>query len=178
MGIKKIPVFLVLSLMFFASSAEATTLKNVQITGYSSYDNTPRGSSQTYLDGHSGKAGGNGTYENPTTLAVGHSIVNGKDKPDFPYGTKFYVPSLKKYFSAQDTCGDGDTPQNGPCHSLETADDGATLWLDLYVGPSSSSAVEKCEEEITGLKTVVQNPAPNLEVVKGNVYPDCTQYDE
>jgi hypothetical protein len=154
------------------------TLTNVYTTGYSSYDNTPRGSLQIDLDGHSGKAGGDGTYTNPTTLAIGHSIINGKDIPDFPYGTMFYVPNLKKYFSAQDTCGDGNTPQNGPCHSLKTADKGATLWLDLYVGPSTSSSVISCEEAITALHTVIQNPANNLPVISGNVFPGCVQYGD
>lgn len=152
------------------------TLLNVYTTGYSSYDNTPRGSTQIDLGGISGQAKGDGTYANPTTLAVGHSIINGKDVPDFPYGTLFYVPNLKKYFSAQDTCGDGNTPQNGPCHSLKTADKGATLWLDLYVGPSTSSNVLNCEEAITGLHTVIQNPGPSLPVVSGNVFPSCTQF--
>lgn len=154
------------------------TLKNVYTTGYSSYDNTPRGSLEVDLGGVSGKAGGDGTYANPTTLAVGHSITNGKDTPDFPYGTMFYVPNLKKYFSAQDTCGDGNKPQNGPCHNLKTADKGATLWLDLYVGPSTNKAVLKCEDAITALHTVIQNPANNLPVVSGNVYPGCTQYGD
>jgi hypothetical protein len=43
----------------------------------------------------------------PITLAAGHSIINGKDIGDYAYGTKFYVPNLRKYFTAADACGDG-----------------------------------------------------------------------
>lgn len=159
-------------------TGSTVTLKNVYTTGYSSYDNTPRGSLNVDLDGHHGQAGGDGTYAHPTTLAVGHSIINGKDVPDFPYGTMFYVPNLKKYFSAQDTCGDGNMPQNGPCHSLSQAPKGATLWLDLYVGPSTSSGVLSCENAITALHTVIENPQQGLPVVAGNTYPGCVQYGD
>lgn len=150
-------------------SGSETTLSNVYTTGYSSYDNTPKGSTAIFLNGISGNAGGDGTYANPTTLAVGHSIIGGKDIGDFAYGTLFYVPKFEKYFVAQDSCGDGSSPQTQPCHNLATADKGATLWLDLYVGASTSKAVLTCEDNMTGLNTVIENPASTYPVVVGNI---------
>ncbi len=144
-------------------------------TGYAALDNTPRGSTQIDLGGHSGNAGGTGTYSDPITLAVGHSIINGNDIGDYPYGTKFYVPNLRKYFTAADTCGDGNQPQNGPCHSGYNGH----VWLDLYVGGSLQSGVLSCEDGITDLHLVIQNPASNYSVVPGAVYDTgCKQYGD
>ena len=109
-------------------------LTNVYTTGYANADNTPAGSDETDLGGHTGITGGNGTYTDPTTVAVGGSIINGVEIDDFPYGTIFYVPAFQKYFIATDFCGDGNSPQTQPCHDLAQAPKGATLWLDLWVG--------------------------------------------
>lgn len=143
-----------------------TSLSFVYITGYADGDNTPPGSPVTFLNGITGVAGGNCTYANPTTMAVGHVITNGQDIGDFAYGTKFYVPELKCYFSAQDTCGDGPSPQSQPCHSLKTADKGATLWLDAYVGPKGTAS---CEDAMTKLYSVIENPVSGLPVKQGNI---------
>lgn len=144
-------------------------------SGYAALDNTPRGSTQIDLGGHSGNAGGTGTYGDPITLAVGHSIINGVDIGDYPYGTKWYVPNLRKYFTAADSCGDGNSPQNGPCHTGYQGH----VWLDLYVGSSLSNRVLACENSITDLHLVIQNPATNYLVVPGAVYDTgCTQYGE
>lgn len=144
-------------------------------TGYAALDNTPAGSTQIDLGGHSGNAGGTGTFSDPITLAVGHSIINGQDIGDYPYGTKFYVPNLRKYFSAADSCGDGNTPQNGPCHTGYQGH----VWLDLYVGASLANGVLSCEDSITDLHLVIQNPASNYPVVPGAVYDTgCKQYGD
>lgn len=145
-----------------APSGNSISLSNVWITGYADGDNTPPGSPVTWLDGHEGKAGGNCTYDNPTTMAVGHVITNGVDKADFPYGTKFYVPALQCYFSAQDTCGDGSRPQDKPCHKPERG----SLQLDAYVGPKGTA---QCESNMTKLYSVIQNPLPGLPVKVGNI---------
>lgn len=143
-------------------------LNNVYTTGYANADNTPAGSNAKNLGGHSGTTGGNGTYLNPTTVAVGGSIINGKEIDDFPYGTIFYVPNLRKYFIATDFCGDGNSPQTQPCHSLSQAPKGATLWIDLFVGGGSANQ-SSCEDAMTGLNTVIENPAPNYAVVSGDI---------
>lgn len=144
-------------------------------TGYAALDNTPRGSTQIDLGGHSGNAGGTGTYADPITLAVGHSIINGVDIGDYPYGTKFYVPNLRKYFAATDSCGDGNTPQNGPCHTGFSGH----VWLDIYVGGSLQNAVLSCEDSITDLHLVIENPASTYLVVPGAVFDTgCKQYGD
>jgi hypothetical protein len=145
------------------------------ITGYAWPDNTPPGSDISNPIIHQ-KAGGTGTFTDPITVAVGHSFINGKDVLDYKAGTKFYLPYLHKYFIAEDTCGDGDTPQNGPCHRLDTpgngAPAGAKAWLDIWVGGvgSTQSVVLNCENAVTDLHTVIINPASNYAVNAGAVY--------
>jgi hypothetical protein len=116
-------------------------------------------------------AGGTGTYQDPITVAVGHSIVNGKDILDWPQATRFYVPNLRRYFVVEDTCGDGPNPQNEPCHDLSTADPGAQTWLDVWVdgGQMSSSAAASCENGITHNQLVIENPAPSYAVAPGAI---------
>lgn len=136
-------------------------------TLYAAGDNTPPGSTQIDLGGHSGNAGGTGTYNDPITLAVGGSLATGKEVDDYPYGTRFYVPAFRKYFIAEDFCGDGSAPQNKPCHKSEMP---GYPQLDLYAGPASGSAVLNCEDKLTGVHLMIQNPAANYAVVTGNIY--------
>jgi hypothetical protein len=122
-------------------------------------------------------AAGSGTYADPTTVAVGHSLINGRDVLDWPAGTRFYIPNLRRYFIVEDTCGDGGTPQNGPCHTGYPS--GASTWLDLWVGGQggSSSGANACMDAITRVSTVVVNPAASYPVVSGDIYgpAGCTQ---
>jgi hypothetical protein len=85
-------------------------------TGYDYWDNTPAGSAIISDPILHKRAGGTGTYADPITLAVGHSIIGGKDILDYPAGTKFYIPNLRRYFIVEDTCGDGPSPQTEECH--------------------------------------------------------------
>jgi hypothetical protein len=137
------------------------------LTGYGWPDNTPAGANISHGVIRT-KAGGVGTFSDPITIAVGHSIINGKDILDFPKGTKFYIPTLRKYFIVEDTCGDGNTPQNGPCH---TGYNGLP-WLDAWVGGENApaSSVYACEEKITGVHAVIQNPSATYLVVPGPVF--------
>jgi hypothetical protein len=150
-----------------APPAAGETRFDAYLTGYGWPDNTP--ASAAISDGviHS-QAGGAGTYTDPITIAVGHSIISGKDILDYPKGTKFYIPTLRKYFIVEDTCGDGNQPQNGPCH---TGKDGRP-WLDAWVGGQGAvaSSVYSCENKITGVHAVIQNPAPNYAVVSGPIF--------
>jgi hypothetical protein len=145
-------------------------------TGYSYWDNTPAGSAEISNPVIHQTAGGTGTFADPVTLAVGHSIINGKDILDYPQGTKFYVPNLRKYFIVEDTCGDGSTPQNGPCHSGYQGH----VWLDLYVdgAQATRSQSDQCMNAITDLHTVIENPASNYAVVAGDLSANCNQYGE
>lgn len=143
-------------------------------TGYGWPDNTPAGSAAISNPVIHTSAGGTGTYADPITLAVGHSIINGVDILDYPQGTKFYIPDLRRYFIVEDTCGDGNQPQNGPCH---TGYNGYP-WIDLWVGGqgASDNAVWNCEDTITNTHLVIKNPASNYAIVSGPVYQNgaCT----
>jgi len=141
------------------------------LTSYTYWDNTPPGSADISHPVIHNKAGGSGTYNDPITLAVGHVITNGKSTIDYPAGTKFYMPYLRKYFIVEDTCGDGPTPQNGPCHNISTADKGAQVWLDMWIDGSSvsNSSANSCANSLTANHLVIQNPSPNYIVVPGSV---------
>ena len=156
----------------------AESVSQAYITGYSYWDNTPAGSS-TISDPVLHKvAGGIGTYADPITIAVGHSIINGVDILDFPKGTRFYIPNLRRYFIVEDTCGDGNTPQNGACHTGYPS--GASFWLDVWVGGGtvSSSVSNSCMNAITDIHRVIKNPASNYAVVSGEISASCLQYGE
>ena len=137
-------------------------------TGYGWPDNTPPGGAVSNPILHH-TAGGIGTFKNPITLAVGHSIVSGKDTLDYPAGTKFYIPAFRRYFVVEDTCGDGSLPQNGPCH---VSSEPGHVQLDIWVGGqgASTAAVYNCESHITGVHVVIQNPASTYAVVPGAVF--------
>ncbi|UYV38281.1 hypothetical protein N4R57_04105 [Rhodobacteraceae bacterium D3-12] len=137
------------------------------VTGYSFWDNTPPGSARIARPVVHRQAGGTGTYNDPVTVAVGHSKSNGRSKMDFPTGTRFYFPNLQKYGIVEDLCGDGPRPQNGPCHTGY----GGYAWLDIYVGGKSvgASASDRCMYSITGVQDVIIQPAPGLPVHAGEI---------
>lgn len=132
------------------------------VTGYSYFDNTPPGSPEISNGVLHKTAGGEGTWSDPITVAVGHSIIGKKDILDYPEGTKFYFPHLRKYGIVEDTCGDGSKPQNGPCH---TGYQGYP-WLDIYVGGKdvSRSTSEDCMDDITDIVIVIEDPGSNYPV--------------
>ncbi|MFF7361463.1 cysteine/serine endopeptidase inhibitor [Streptomyces sp. NPDC008125] len=166
------------------SGGSGKTISNAFTTGYTWFDNTPRGSAQISAPVIHDQAGGTGTWEDPITLAVGHTVEGGKDTLDYPAGTRFYMPKVRRYFIVEDACGDGGSPQNGPCHSLDTAPEGATTWLDMYLGGGdgdSDSAAHDCADRLTGLTTVVQDPADDLPVTEGALFSNdkcTTTYDD
>ncbi|WP_245596969.1 hypothetical protein [Leisingera aquimarina] len=140
---------------------------NIFLTGYSYWDNTPRGSAQIARPVIHRRAGGSGTYENPVTLAVGHVKRNGRSYMDYPAGTRFYIRNLQRYAIVEDLCGDGPKPQSGPCHSGYQGHD----WLDIYVGGKGidESWVDSCMNQITGIQTVILNPRPGYPVSPGEI---------
>ncbi len=162
-------------------------------TSYTYWDNTPPGSSIIAFAKTDGfptlhdKAGGTGIYEDPITLAVGHVLVEATDTPDFPPGTRFYIPNVRRYFIVEDTCGDGDKPQDIPCHNLNNpqnkAPAGATVWLDLWIDGKDGTAktVDDCANLLTQVHTVIKDPEPDYLVVAGPVFENskCSeQYGE
>lgn len=166
-----------------APSTAGRELSGVFTTGYSWFDNTPAGSALISHPRRHQRAGGLGTYEDPITLAVGHSRASGRHVLDLPAGTRVYVAHVRRYFIVEDTCGDGPRPQDGPCHDLSEAPAGARLWLDLYVGGGEGDRredVQACARTITSaassLHTVVIDPGPGRPVVTGPLFGEdgCT----
>lgn len=144
------------------------------LTAYTYWDNTPPGSSDISNPIIHQKAGGTGTYSDPITVAVGHDMSTGHDVLDYPAGTKFYLPYLKKYFIVEDTCGDGNRPENGPCHTGYQGNPWIDLWIDGANG--TKSATNRCAEDITEIHMIIKNPAANYAVVSGPIYNNgCAQ---
>lgn len=152
---------------FGASTAIAEQQFNAYLTGYSFWDNTPRGSSQIARPVVHRQAGGSGSYQDPVTLAVGHVKHGGRSVMDFPAGTRFYIPRLQKYAIVEDLCGDGNTPQYGPCHSGHKGH----VWLDIYVDGkiAGGQAADRCMRSLTGIQTVIINPSPGRPVQRGPI---------
>ena len=66
--------------------------------------------------------------------------MDDEDILDYPAGTRFYIPNVRRYFIVEDTCGDGDTPQNGPCHTGYPK--GTTAWVDMWIGEEQGGFIE------------------------------------
>jgi hypothetical protein len=150
-----------------ADEADGLKKFNVYLTGYTFWDNTPPGSAEIARPVLRNKAGGTGTWQSPITIAVGHRIENGRQTLDFPAGTRFYLPRLQKYAIVEDVCGDGATPQNGPCHSGYKGHP----WLDIWIGGKAMSAAEadECARRITAVQPIILEPPSNLPVQKGEI---------
>ncbi|MGB8623482.1 MAG: hypothetical protein WCD16_11735 [Paracoccaceae bacterium] len=135
------------------------------ITGYSYWDNTPPGSAAISKPVVHRKAGGAGTYDDPVTIAVGHRIEGGRQTLDYPAGTRIYLEKVRKYAIVEDVCGDGNRPQDGPCHTGYKGHP----WLDLYVDGSRVDArtATACTYRITALQTIVIDPQPGYQVNPG-----------
>ncbi|MBX6748620.1 MAG: hypothetical protein IRY85_02950 [Micromonosporaceae bacterium] len=153
-----------------AGGPVATASVRAFITGYSYFDNTPPGSTQVSHPVLHAVAGGRGTYDDPITVAVGHVREGDVDLLDWPAGTRFYVPNLRRYLIVEDTCGDGERPQEGPCHTGYPA--GATTWLDVWVGEEGGTTrgAERCMQKITGVWDVIVDPDPGFAVDPGDIY--------
>jgi hypothetical protein len=150
-----------------AQSETASKQFSIYLTGYTYWDNTPPGSAAIARPVLRQRAGGTGTWQSPITIAVGHSIVNGRQKLDYPAGTRFYLPRLRKYAIVEDVCGDGPTPQGGPCHSGHKGHP----WLDIWIGGKSVSfeASDACARRITAVQSAIINPPSDLPVQKGEI---------
>jgi hypothetical protein len=168
-------------MLLITPTAQASTPVTLRAytTAYDVFDNTPPGSAEISNPVLHKKAGGTGTYADPITLAVGHTITGRKDVLDFPAGTRFYLPDLRRYAIVEDTCGDGKTPQAGPCHRLNTpgnkAPSGATVWVDVWIGGTGSTVRqgEACMSKVTdgngALHTIIKNPRKDYAVTAGPV---------
>jgi hypothetical protein len=150
-------------------AAGETLITNTFITAYTWQDNTPPGSPEISNPVLHAQAGGTGTYEDPVTIAVGHSRATGQDVLDLPAGTRIYLPDVRRYFIVEDTCGDGPAPENGPCHTGAREQGNASLWIDMWIGGGGENAsfVNACTRAVTGVRSGLLNPAPNYAVAPG-----------
>lgn len=154
-------------------AAGEKVITSAYLTGYSYYDNTPPGSSEIAFPGtRHDVAAGTGTYEDPITLAVGWHEDAG---PQWPVGSRFYLPFLHKYVIVEDLC--GDEAENGPCYQLDEAADGATTWLDVWTGGEGQSreVSDSCMGRITAIHTVVHKPADDYPVNPGDITSACSR---
>ena len=140
------------------------------VTAYTWWDNTPPGSAAISHPVLHRQAGGRGTFEDPVTVAVGHSIIGGRDILDYPPGTRLYFPHLRRYGIVEDTCGSGPRPQDSSCHRLDTpghsAPPGAQTWVDLWIDGRNVSSRRAAlrASAITGVFPMVINPPRGLPV--------------
>lgn len=153
-----------------ASAENEKIVPDTFVTAYTWFDNTPAGSPDISHPVLHQKAGGIGTNEDPVTIAVGHSLATGEDVLDFPAGTRIYLPDVRRYFIVEDTCGDGPTPENGPCHSGASEQGNASIWIDMWIGGEGESAsfARSCMLQVTGVHTAVFNPVDNYVVASGD----------
>ncbi|GAC1607499.1 MAG: hypothetical protein NVS3B6_21410 [Pseudarthrobacter sp.] len=151
-------------------SPDQTVGTNVYVTAYTWQDNTPAGSPTISHPVLHKTAGGTGTYEDPVTIAVGHSLETGKDVLDFAPGTRIYLPHVRRYFIVEDTCGDGPTPQNGACHTGAEEYGDASIWLDMWIGGQGESgkSARQCTMKVTGVHRAVFDPPGNYVVATGS----------
>lgn len=165
---RRLPSFVLIGAVWTGAQATAQTFDgpaHVYRTAYTWHDNTPPGSAVIARSVVHDRAGGVGTWEDPITVAVGHSATDGVHTWDVPAGTRLYFPDLARYGVVEDLCGDGDRPQDGPCH---TGFEGH-LWVDIWIDGRSLSAsdADACAARVTGVVEVVWNPASNLPVQAG-----------
>jgi hypothetical protein len=147
---------------YITTVAPANAMATITFYGYP--DNTPPGRAIAHPVIHQ-RAGGDGTYCNPTTFATEKS-----NDTAIPYGTKIYVPFIKQYFVREDLCAASGPPvgsgSNG-CYKL---------WFDLWIGGnahSNVSALVACERNLTPNRKVrvILDPGPNLPVAHpGSIY--------
>lgn len=121
-------------------------------TGYTFWDNSPPGSAQIARPQIHDRAGGTGTWKDPITVA----IQSGR----FAFGTRFYLPELKKYFIVEDLCGACYDGRNGGAYTLDLWVDGSHL---------SSGGAAQCASRITRVQPAIEGPRSDLPVDRGPV---------
>jgi spore coat protein U-like protein len=133
------------------------------VTGYSWYDNDPPGSAAiAHPTAARTHAGGSGTYNDPITVASGFITVGGITTPDWPFGTRFYLPALRKHGRVEDTC--------GACHGAPRPPSTFT-WLDWWVGGKNATndQANAAMYAITGTHKVIVNPQDIYVVAPGDI---------
>lgn len=132
----------------------------VAISAVSWQDNEPPGPVNNDHPVLHATADGQGTYADPITA----SLPTGADRT-YPPGTRFYLPSLKRYLIAEDY---GQPP-------APAGDDTAlNVWIDGRDGTKAQT--DACEDAVTGSGTTTAdvNPPPNLPVLAGPIFANHT----
>jgi hypothetical protein len=136
-----------------------TKQMKIWLTGYSFQDNTPAGSATVSHPILHKDAGGTGTYADPITVAV-----PGQGSGIFKAGSRFYLPTVKRYVIVEDT-GASAPPSGQDGH------------LDMWIGGQggTKSATDACMDKITGTNVpAVFNPTTTMPVTKGPVFGNGT----
>jgi LysM repeat protein len=132
----------------------ATKQMKIWLTGYSFQDNTPAGSATVSHPILHKDAGGTGTYADPITVAV-----PGQGSGIWKAGSRFYLPSVKRYVIVEDT-GASPAPSGDAGH--------LDMWVDGQGG--SKSASDACMDKITSESaTAIFSPPSNLPVMPGPI---------
>jgi len=138
---------------FVLSSQACQPSGGFLMTFYGWPDNSPPGNKVAMnCGGRNGAASGNGTYDNPLTMAA--------EKGRFANCELVYSPFLKKYLRMEDTCANC----NGD-------------WVDIWTGSTTSSggsALSKCQQTLTGANTashvIITAPPTGLDVNDGELF--------
>jgi hypothetical protein len=127
----------------------------IWLTGYSWQDNTPPGSSVVGEPVLHKDAGGQGTFQDPITVAVpGHQGAMA-----WQPGTKFYLPSVQRYVIVEDS---------GAAKQPAGTDTHLDMWIDGQDG--TKQATDDCENTFTGRVPAQVNPPANLPVMAGPIF--------
>ncbi|MBV8148501.1 MAG: hypothetical protein JO092_05365 [Candidatus Eremiobacteraeota bacterium] len=126
---------------------------NARTTFYGWWDNSPPGGAIAHPVIHP-TAGGDGSYCDPTTFATEPTKAENKR---IPYGTRIYIPFLRKYFIREDDC----TPSGPKSGSGSNGCYG--LWFDNWIGGNAQTkkpALFDCEVHLTpaGKTDVILHP--------------------
>jgi LysM repeat protein len=132
----------------------ATKQFKIWLTGYSYQDNTPAGSATVSHPILHKVAGGTGTYADPITVAV-----PGQGSGIWKAGSRFYLPSVKRYVIVEDT-GASPAPSGDAGH--------LDMWVDGQGGSKSES--DKCMNQITTQSAAaIYSPPSSLPVIPGPI---------
>jgi hypothetical protein len=127
------------------------------VTFYAAYDNDPPGSTTiAFPNARHTRAGGVGTYDDPTTLAGVTDVLD--------VGTVVYYPPLRRYFVMEDLC----------TTCIERWESTGAPQIDLWVGPATDPGVVACEVALTpaGPVAVVVDPPSDRPVDTTPLYGD------
>ncbi|KAF2663122.1 hypothetical protein BT63DRAFT_466111 [Microthyrium microscopicum] len=138
-------LMLLASFMLVTFAESCSSVDQVKVTFYGYPDNDPPGPAISCPGGcgpHGERAGGDGSFGNPLTMAAADGV--------FSPGEVVYLPYLQKYLRYEDFC--------ASCSGA---------WVDVWTGSPDSNGGEaqiQCENRLTpgGNVPLIRNPLSNL----------------